>query len=507
MKYLIYARVSPRGSGYEGETSINMQIQYCREYVKSRGGEVVAELSDEFMSGKDKNRPGFQELIAQLHSSRAEWDTICVYKLSRITRSLRDGAEFFDNLYQHNKGFISVTENLDFSTPSGRAMLGMMQVFNQFEREQSAENTRNKMISIASAGGWPSGRPPFGYRRGERKDNKLYVDPRKAEIINDIFKMYASEHPKDSALNIYKKYKNIISKNQILAALRNKIYLGLLPYAGKVYKGQHDAIIDKKLFDMVQRKLPNKKHASRPKAQKYPYLLTGLVYCHCGRNMTPETASPKRGDYHYYRCTDNLECKNRVRAEFFEDEVLDHASKTKMSKKKIEAVLIELETMRQQAIKDNRPELERAQRALVEAKAERERIFNLLLNDPGSEQIKKMANEKINALSSEIDTLTARVDVLKEQAKEDIDYFTYAKSLAEQINYMGEVLKMAKRDKRTLANADRLRQAVLTKINRIDFLPTGEYVIRPTYDVSSNCESWHPQGDSNPCCRDENPVS
>lgn len=497
MKYLIYARVSPRGSGYEGETSINMQIQYCREFIKSRGGEIVAELSDEFMSGKDKNRPGFQELLAQLNSSRAEWDTIIVYKLSRITRSLRDGAEFFETLYQHAKGFVSATENLDFSTPSGRAMLGMMQVFNQFEREQGAENVRNKMISIAKQGLWPAGTPPFGYCRGARKDNKLYVDPRNAEIVQDLYQMYVSEHPKDSTLNIYKKYKKVISKSRILVTLRNKVYLGLLPYAGKVYKGQHDAIIDKELFDMVQRKLPNKKYASRPKAQKYPYLLTGLIYCHCGRNMTPETASPKRGDYHYYRCTDTLECKNRVRAEELEQAVLNHANQANISKEELEAVIIEMEERRKKAIIESRPEVERAIIALSAAKAEREKVFTMLLDNPRSEQVGQMANEKIDTLSAEIDTLTARVEILKKQSETDVDYYSLAKELADQIHNMGQVLKMAGKDKNTLKNADSLRRAILITIDRIDHLPTGEYVIRPTYNVSSNCYKWYPGQDSN----------
>ena len=64
-------------------------------------------------------------------------------------------------------------------------MLSIFQAFNQFEREQTAENTRNRMISIAAAGGWPAGNPPFGYKRGAKHDNILKIDPRNSQIVKE----------------------------------------------------------------------------------------------------------------------------------------------------------------------------------------------------------------------------------------------------------------------------------------------------------------------------------
>ena len=91
MKYLIYARVSPRGD-MEAETSIQMQIDICKEYVRDQKGEVIQVLYDEFYSGKNMNRPSFKTIMEELESGKAEWDTICVYKLSGMSRSLNDGA-------------------------------------------------------------------------------------------------------------------------------------------------------------------------------------------------------------------------------------------------------------------------------------------------------------------------------------------------------------------------------------------------------------------------------
>lgn len=340
MKYLIYARVSPRGD-QEKETSISMQIDMCREYISNHGGEVSAVLSDEFFSGKNMDRPGFKELMAQLDSGQAEWDTICVYKLSRLTRSLKDGAAIFEKLYKHAKGFISITEkNLDFSTPSGRAMLGILQVFNQFEREQIAENTRNKLISIAKRGLWPVGKAPFGYKRGNQGDNKLYKDPRKAEIVKDLFESYASE--KYASADIIRKYKTHLKTRQALMdILHRRIYTGVIEYAGHIFPGQHEPIITPELFDKVQKIIPEGKKSAQTRSQRYPYILSGLVRCHCGRFMTP--ASAKSSKYHYYQCTDYLSCRNRVSAPKLEESAIEFVKRIKLEPKIINGLKFKLE--------------------------------------------------------------------------------------------------------------------------------------------------------------------
>lgn len=112
MKYLIYARVSPRGSDYEGETSIQMQIDMCRRYVENAGDEVIEVISDEFYSGKTLARPGMNRILADLRNGTANWDAICFYKMSRLSRNQRDSVNFLAELADHGKGFLSVTENM-----------------------------------------------------------------------------------------------------------------------------------------------------------------------------------------------------------------------------------------------------------------------------------------------------------------------------------------------------------------------------------------------------------
>ena len=81
MKYAIYARVSPKGSGFENETSLEMQINFCKEYIKSQRGEIVDIQQDEFYSGKDMKRPGCQKRMRDLKEGQGEGECLCVYKL------------------------------------------------------------------------------------------------------------------------------------------------------------------------------------------------------------------------------------------------------------------------------------------------------------------------------------------------------------------------------------------------------------------------------------------
>lgn len=492
MKYLIYARVSPRGSDFETETTIQMQIDICREYVKEHGGSVLKIMSDEFFSGKNMARPAFREIMAELESGNADWDCLCVYKLSRMSRSLRDGAHIFEQLYRWNKGFVSVTErNLDFSTPTGRAMLGMLQVFNQFEREQTAENTRNKMVSIAQKGLWPVGKPPYGYKRGEKGDNKLHVDPYRSAIVRDIFEMYASD--KFATQDIQRKYPDIC-KQSILNMLRNRAYLGKIIYAGKEYDGQHTPVIDIELFKRVQGKMPVHKNATRPKAQKRNYVLAGMLRCHCGRFMSP--ASAKSGKHHYYECTDDVNCKNRVPAAKVEDNARERLlawdRNINFDDEILKAGLEEIESARKSEMERLKPELLLEQNLLSQAKAEQDKLANFMLSQNLTDKTTAIFNTKLEKTITDIERHTGRIEYLKcEIAKYSEDIFKQAERAFQQIANLSDVLKKFPDD------LEIFRQALLVNIEKIVALGDGEYKYYFNFDSSSNGQSWLRHLDSN----------
>lgn len=479
MKYLIYARVSPRGSDFDGETSIQMQINYCREYVKFHGGEVVDARSDEFFSGKDTNRPAFQTILEDLKNGDGNWDTLIVYKLSRMTRSLRDGAEIFEKLFQQGRGFVSATENLDFSSPAGRAMLGMMQVFNQFEREQSAENTRNKMLSIAARGEWPSGNPPFGYKRGKKKDNKLYVDERNSAIVKDIFEMYASQAERTRA--IISKYRGKVSRTQLFLILRNKTYLGKIVYAGKEFEGKHEAIISQELFDRVQNRLPQAHCYNRPKAQQYPYLLTGIIYCHCGSRMTPQAA--KSGLYHYYCCR-NESCRIRIPAKEIEQKAIEYLKTLDISQETInEAISIIVRRQKEEQEKIQ-PEINRINTAIRKCEQEKETLLDTLIASRHNLNNKLLdaINEKIELIEEELVRLSIQRDIFNKDFPPEGDFYNAAIEILKKLRHVSSNLLSAN-------DPVALRQVLLAGIERIELTSEGDFQI---YGSSPNYKGWYP---------------
>ncbi len=493
MKYLIYARVSPRGSDFEGETSIQMQIDMCRKHIESAGDEVISVVSDEFYSGKTLNRPGMNQILAELRSGKAQWQAICFYKMSRLSRSQRDSVNFLAELADHGKGFLSITEKYDYSTPIGRAMLGVMQVINQLEREQTSENTRNKMISIAARGLCPYGNPPHGYKRGEKGDNRLYLDPRRAEEVRDIFEMYAS--PNYTMQDIQRRYR-CLCKQSILNILRNQTYLGKIVYAGQVYPGQHPAIISEELFRRVQEMLPRAGEGEkpRPKARRRQYLLSGLLRCRCGRYMSP--ASAKSGSYFYYECTDDLNCKNRVRAEQIEEEALNQLRnlRHRIDYRIIRAGLAEVERRHQDYVNSLRPELDNCREALRQAKAERERIVEVILSGRLSDANAALFNARLETASREVDRLTERLTVLEGECRSAGYDPERALEFIREIETLADVLKYIPED------YEKQRRILVTHIKQIAEQPDGSFRFYFNFEPqssSTNRQEWLRQLDSN----------
>ena len=110
--------------------SIESQIEFCQYELK---GESYRAYTDKGFSGKNTDRPKFQELIRNIEQGLIS--TVIVYKLDRISRSIIDFAKMMELFQRYNVEFVSATEKFDTSTPMGRAMLNICIVFAQLERE------------------------------------------------------------------------------------------------------------------------------------------------------------------------------------------------------------------------------------------------------------------------------------------------------------------------------------------------------------------------------------
>ena len=183
----IYARQSVDKAD---SLSIQGQIDLCRQ----KAGEKPLIYQDKGYSGKNTNRPDFQRMMEDVE--RGLIQKIVVYRLDRFSRSIADFGRLWEILKQHNVEFVSINETFDTSTPMGRAMLNIIMVFAQLERETTAERVRDNYYQRAKLGSWPGGPAPYGFSIGklpgpDGKPTPGLLPNEQAPVVERIFQDYA----------------------------------------------------------------------------------------------------------------------------------------------------------------------------------------------------------------------------------------------------------------------------------------------------------------------------
>ena len=186
----IYTRKSSE-EGLEQEfNSLQAQREACEAFIDSQRHEgwicVRTGYDDGGVSGATMDRPALQQLLADIAAGRI--DTVVVYKIDRLTRSLADFAKIVEILDARGASFVSVTQQFNTTTSMGRLTLNVLLSFAQFEREVIGERIRDKIAASKKKGMWMGGIPPLGYRVHDRK---LVIVDGEAEIVRIIFRRYA----------------------------------------------------------------------------------------------------------------------------------------------------------------------------------------------------------------------------------------------------------------------------------------------------------------------------
>jgi DNA invertase Pin-like site-specific DNA recombinase len=153
MKAAIYARVS---TVYNGQ-SPEMQLRDLRDYCRSRGWETAGEYVDIGQSGAKDSRPELNRLMSDAHERK--FDVVLTWKLDRFGRSLRHLVNALAELEARGVAFVSLKDNVDLSTPSGRLMFQIIGAMAEFERSLITERVRAGLRN-AKAKGRLLGRPP-----------------------------------------------------------------------------------------------------------------------------------------------------------------------------------------------------------------------------------------------------------------------------------------------------------------------------------------------------------
>ena len=189
MEDAVYARQSVEKLN---SISIEGQIDLCQ---KCAGTELKV-YQDRGYSGKNTERPAFKKLLQDIQAGKIR--KLYVYRLDRFSRSVADFGRLWEILQAHNVEFVSVSENFDTTTPMGRAMLHIIMVFAQLERETTAERVKDNYYRRASLGSWPGGPAPFGYKNSRIKgadgrDVPTLTPTEDANMVIRIFEEYAAE--------------------------------------------------------------------------------------------------------------------------------------------------------------------------------------------------------------------------------------------------------------------------------------------------------------------------
>ena len=289
-----YVRVSTENQ--KENYSIEEQKSRLRAFCKAKDIVIGKMYVDGGYSGGNLRRPALQELLRRL----PEYDLVIVYKLDRLSRSQKDTLMLIEDYFLARKvDFISVCENFDTSTPLGRAMIGMLSVFAQLEKEQITERFTMGRIARAKNGYYHGGpTAPVGY---DYVDGQLIVNEKKARQVRELFERFcrgASIH--DCWLHMQARYGasgGWSSETQIRHVLVNEVYLGKVKFQGESYPGLHPPVIPEELFSRAQTLLQERKSSlsadSRPFAPRT--LLSGLLICgQCGARF--------HGEHGWYVC-------------------------------------------------------------------------------------------------------------------------------------------------------------------------------------------------------------
>ena len=317
----IYTRKSTEEGLQQEFNSLDAQREAAEAYITSQkheGWQVIPyPYDDGGYTGANIDRPALQKLLADI--KRRVIDCVVVYKVDRLSRSLLDFARVMEIFDKEGVSFVSVTQQFNTTNSMGRLTLNILLSFAQFEREIISERTRDKLSAARRKGKWIGGHPVLGYDI-DPKGGKILINPEEAERVRAIYKVYLKHGTLSATWDevqhrrwLSKRWTTEagvtrggipISKSGLYGILTNALYSGMVDHKGVLYPGEHERIVDQRVWDKVQTTLrENGRGNGSYVKNKYGALLRGVLFCaHCNTAMmhTYTAKGPRR--YRYYVC-------------------------------------------------------------------------------------------------------------------------------------------------------------------------------------------------------------
>lgn len=330
---VLYARVSTQDQAREG-VSLETQENLARKFCEERGWAMVDTYVD-VQSGRSDRRPQLKRM--EQDAQARKFDVVVVYKLDRLARSTATFYRLVTAFRDKGIALTSLTEELDFTSIQGKAMMGFLAIFAEVFSDQQSERVRSAMQTVAAKSQWHTGaKAPFGYRHiprqtledGTETEPTVEIIPSEAEVVREIFATFIRTRGLRATCDelfrrgIRTKTGYLWQSQTLGYLLRNPAYIGNSawgkyqgtrggrrariptdPSTWIVAEGTHEAIVDRETWDEVQAILAgNKQLNGREIYARRRYAWNGLLRCcgvrqdgaNCGAAMTARTRKNNR---------------------------------------------------------------------------------------------------------------------------------------------------------------------------------------------------------------------
>lgn len=311
MRSALYIRVSTEEQANEGY-SIGSQRDRLTAYVHSQDWEIYDYYIDDGYSAKDTNRPKLQRMISD--AKEKKFDVVLVHKLDRFSRSVKDLYVLIDEFEKVRVGFRSAQEQFDTTTPMGKAMMGMLGIFAQWERETIAERVFWGQEQMVHEGRRPGAIAPLGYKL---ENGKLVIDPVGAAFVRRLFSMYTYRNGMPKITKLLHQEGIQIHIKTLSYILTNPTYIGKIRWNHRkdgmktnkdiISDGDHEPIISAEEFERVQSLIVTRTSKGKAATSNFPF----STVAKCGRCGSSFAGSSRmrengKGRERFYRCTGKI---------------------------------------------------------------------------------------------------------------------------------------------------------------------------------------------------------
>ena len=296
---VIYARYS---CDKQTEQSIEGQIHSCETYARSNDILIIDHYIDRATSGTNDRRPEFQRMLKD--SDKRKWDYVLVYKLDRFSRNKYEMATHKKHLKDNNIKLLSASENIP-DTPEGIILESMLEGMAEYYSAELSQKILRGQNESRRKGQYIMGRPPYGYRK---VDKKLQIIEEQARVIRYIYDRASSgiiikniiEELHEQGVTFNGK---LIAKNTVYNILRNECYIGLYHFKGETFDNIYPRIIDDDTYNAVQSRLTS--YPKKGRNSEVEYILKGRIFCgYCGKPIIADTGTTRKGELaRYYKCS------------------------------------------------------------------------------------------------------------------------------------------------------------------------------------------------------------